>query len=126
MEIGPKILVVDDEDELRALLETLLESNGYTVFEASTANAAMDRLSSQQIDLVLLDITLLDGDGLKVLQFVRAKGLVSKVIVLTGTGGFDIALKCAAFGVQDYISKPFKPHHLLTSIKHVLSIEVSN
>jgi DNA-binding response OmpR family regulator len=126
MGMDARILLVDDDDVLRGLLRTLLSSHGYSVAEASTCNLAISLLGSQPFDLVLLDITLPDGSGFSVAEFLREKNIPSKVIVLTGTNGLDIALKGASLGVQDYISKPFKPQYLLNSIRHALSLEISN
>jgi len=126
MEIGAKILLVDDDDELRSLLRKALRYNGYSVTEARTGDDAIGKLHSQHFDLVLLDITLPDGDGFRVAEFLRANKLSSKVIVITGTGGLEHALRGAAFGVQDYISKPFTQQYLLRSVEHALSIEVPN
>ena len=126
MEIGIRILLVDDDDDLRGLLRTVLKYNGFSVTEARTGNLAMGLLRSQQFDLVLLDITLPDGNGFRVAEFLRENKFSSKVIVITGTGGLENAVRGASFGVRDYISKPFTPQYLLRSIEHVLSIEVPN
>lgn len=126
MEIGTRILLVDDDDDLRDLLQTLLRTHGYSVTEAQTGNIAMDLLRDQKFDLVLLDLTLPDGSGFRVAEFLRANKLPGKVIVVTGTDGLENATRGAALGVQDYITKPFKPQYLLKSIEHALSIEISN
>ena len=126
MEIGTRILLVDDDDELRGLLRTVLRYNGYSVTEARTGENAMGLLLKEQFDLVLLDLTLPDGNGFRVAEFLRESKLSSKVIVITGTGGLENAVRGATYGVQDFIPKPFTPQYLLRSIEHVLSIEVSN
>ena len=123
METSAKILLVEDDDDLRDMLQTLLVLNGYSVTEAPTGDLAMGLLGSQQFDLVLLDIILPDGNGFRVAEFIRANNLPSKVIVMTGSGDVENALKGAALGVQDYIPKPFKPQNLLKSIEHAFSIE---
>lgn len=123
METSAKILLVEDDDDLRDMLQTLLVLNGYSVTEAPTGDLAMGLLGSQQFDLVLLDIILPDGNGFRVAEFIRANNLPSKVIVMTGSGDVENTLKGAALGVQDYIPKPFKPQNLLKSIEHAFSIE---
>ena len=124
MKLELRILLVDDDDDLRDLLHTLLSLHGYSVAEADTGGLAMDLLRNQEFDLVLLDLTLPDGSGFRVAEFLRANNLPGKVIVITGTDGLDNALRGAALGVQDYITKPFKPQYLLKSIEHAFSIEV--
>ncbi len=124
--MSPRILLVDDDDDLRDLLHTLLGLQGYSVTEARTGNLAMDLLRAQNFDLVLLDLTLPDGSGFRVAEFLRENKLPGKVIVVTGTDGLENATRGAELGVRDYITKPFKPQYLLKSIEHALSIEVSN
>ena len=117
---------MDDNDDLRGLVRALLNGHGYSVAEASTCKIAMSLLSTQPFDLILLDITLPDGNGFEVVEFLRAKQISSRVIVLTGTSGLDVALRGVSLGVQDYISKPFRPQYLLNSIQHALTIEATN
>ena len=124
MSTAAKILLVEDDDDLRDMLQTVLVLHGYSVTAAPTGNLAMSLLGSQQFDLVLLDIILPDGNGFRVAELIRANKLPSKVIVMTGSADTENAAKGAALGVQDYIPKPFRPQNLLKSIEHALSIEV--
>jgi two-component system response regulator HydG len=125
MEIGAQILLVEDDDDLRDLMQTFLRYNGYSITEACDCHTALDLLQRQNFDLVLLDINLPDGKGFRVAEVIRENHLTCKVIVVTGTAGIENALQGAAFGVHDYISKPFKPQFLLRSIEHALSVEHS-
>ena len=124
MDIGFKILLVEDDDDLREMLQTILTVHGYTVTEAPGCVHALELLQQQQFDLVLLDLALPDGNGFQVAEFIQTNKLPGKVIVMTGSGAVENALRCAALGVQDYVPKPFKPQVLLKSIEHALSVEV--
>lgn len=121
MQLGANILVVDDDSDLRVGLEAVLTERGHSVSEAADTHAAIDSLRRQRFDLVLLDVTLPDGNGLKVAEFLRMKMSNTKVIVITGTPGLEHALKSAAIGVHDYIAKPFTVQYLLGSIDHALN-----
>jgi DNA-binding NtrC family response regulator len=116
-----KILLVDDDDEVRVVVGTILRSHGYSVAEAANCDAALERLGSVRFDVVLLDITLPDDNGFKVLEFIREKHLSCKVIMITGTIGLENAIKSATLGAKDYIAKPYNANYLLKSIENVLS-----
>ena len=126
MIVGKKILLVDDDDDLRSLTRTVLTNEGYSVVEAGNCTLAFDLLRSQQFALVLLDITLPDGNGLRVAEFIRENKLDCKVIVVTGTTGLANALKGISIGIRDYIAKPFTLEYLMRSIEHVLSTEATS
>jgi DNA-binding response OmpR family regulator len=126
MELVERILILEDDDDLRTLVRELLGRNGYSVTESRTIQSAMSLLSTGQFDLLLLDINLPDGNGFRVAEYVREKDLPTKVIVMTGESGLDNAIRGATVGAQDFIAKPFTPQYLLKAIKNVLSIEVPN
>ena len=122
MNPSPRILLVDDDDDLRLVLKQLLESGGYRVVGSSQCGTAIELLRDESFDMVLLDITLPDNSGFGVLEFLKANNLPTKVIVITGTVGLENAIRSAALGVLDYIVKPFAPHYLLRSIQHALEV----
>ena len=117
-----KILLVDDDDDLRDVLQIILESGGYHVVESRDCTTAIRLLKEERFDIVLLDIGLPDGSGFNILEFVKESCPSSKVIMVTGTVGLANAIKSATLGVSDYITKPFTPHYLLRSIDHALSV----
>ena len=120
-ETAPKILLVDDDDTLRGILQGILKSRGYHVIEASDCTTALSMLRTERFNLVLLDITLPDRSGFDVLTFVNENHLPIKVIMITGTIGLENAVRSVTLGAEDYISKPYNPNYLLRSIEHALT-----
>ena len=103
-----KILIVDDEEDLRGIIKDLFEMEGYEVSEAADAASLRRQLDGAPPDIVLLDLKLPDGDGLALLPEIKKKWPKSKVIILTGYGTVDVAE--GAFKMDDQIylqSKPF-------------------
>lgn len=115
-----RILLVDDDDDLRCVVQGILEMEGYEILEASSCSRALHLLGEQNVDLVLLDIHLADGSGLRVLETIKANRPATAVIIMTGTVGLDNALKSIKLGAHDYITKPFSTQYLLKAIEHGL------
>ena len=122
MGAAARILLVEDDDDVRSLMQTTLEFNGHSVVEARDCSTAMQLLKGQDFDVVLLDITLPDGKGFTVARFLQENNLSQKVIMITGTAGLENAVKSAALGVKEYITKPFSTNYLLRCIDNVLSV----
>lgn len=116
-----KILLVDYDKDRRDSVQVILKSSGYLVVEAADCENAFSLLASERFDLILLDITLPDKSGFRVLEFLKENHVTSKVIVITGTVGLEDAIKSAIPGTRDYVTKPYNPNDLLKSIEHVLS-----
>lgn len=123
MEVGPgraRILVVDDEDDVRALLTRYLELEGYHVEQAADARGAYQALAATPPpDLVLLDVVLSPDDGLEVLSRVRKESDVA-VILLTGRGAEADRVVGLKLGADDYVVKPFSPAEVEARISSVL------
>ena len=116
------ILAVDDEVHILELLKYNLETNGYTVITVETGEAALDLLSNEKIDAVLLDVMLPQIDGLEVLRRIRNTEKIKKipVILLTAKSAeFDKVLGLE-MGADDYIAKPFSIRELQARVKAVL------
>lgn len=116
-----RILLVDDDDDLRAVMLTTLELEGYEVEEAWNCGTALSLLGRRAYDIVLLDITLPDDSGFRVLEYINESRRPIPVIMTTGTSGLDNALKSITLGAHDYITKPYNPNYLLKAIEHALS-----
>lgn len=114
-----KILLVEDDKTIVANLTEFLNNEGFSVRNVSGQSAAMDILQKEKIDLVLLDVSLTEGNGFATCSAVKAEHSIP-VIFLTASGdeystvtGFDL-------GADDYIPKPFRPRELVSRIKNVL------
>jgi two-component system response regulator AtoC len=121
-----RILVVDDESDICDLLREFLEGEGYAVELAKSGNEAVDRLSARdqdQIELVLLDQGLPDLVGTEVLDRMLQMGIDVPVILVTGSGSANLAIKSIQQGAADYVSKPFDLEMMQESIERVIQHE---
>jgi two-component system, NtrC family, response regulator AtoC len=114
------ILVVDDERLIRWSLEQQLTREGYSVLLAETGLEALQRVQVDAPDLVLLDIRLPDGDGVDILERIRAADPECQVIMMTAHGGVESAVRAMKLGAQDYIGKPFNMGELTLTIRKAL------
>ena len=115
------ILVVDDEAEIREGLEALLSSEGFDVTEAETGEAGLARLEDRPYDLLLLDVSLPDRNGIDLLREIRRRDPFLSVILITAYGSIDMARAAFKGGAQDYITKPWSNDELLAQVS--LAIE---
>ncbi|BCT93246.1 DNA-binding response regulator [Lysobacter helvus] len=111
-----RILVVDDDAELRRFLATVLRANGYNVDTADGEQRGLQSLGARGADLVVLDLTLPDGDGQALLRAVRQWSQVP-VIVLSGRAEETEKVSALDAGANDYITKPFGVHELLARVR---------
>jgi DNA-binding response OmpR family regulator len=114
-----RLLVVDDDPEVRGLLVRLLESEGYQVEEASTGAEATAALSGRAPDLVILDVMLTTEDGFDVLAAIRRTSNVP-VILVTARGRESDRVLGLKLGADDYVVKPFSPAELAARVGTVL------
>ncbi|HJY87410.1 MAG TPA: sigma-54 dependent transcriptional regulator [Candidatus Acidoferrales bacterium] len=110
------ILVVDDEAEIRESLEALLSSEGYGVTGAETGEAGLAKLEEQPFDLLLLDVSLPDRNGLELLREIRQRDPHLSVVLITAYGSIDMARAAFKSGAQDYITKPWSNDELLRQV----------
>ncbi len=115
------ILVVDDEVGIREGLELLLVSEGYSVATAETGEAGLARLEEQPFDLVLLDVSLPDYNGIDLLRKIRERAPGLAVVLITAYGSIDMARSAFKSGAQDYVTKPWSNDELLAQVS--LAIE---
>lgn len=113
------ILIVDDEKHYRELININLQTEGYETLEASDGKAALDLLSQQQPDLILLDVLMPNMDGLETCKRIRLFSNVP-VIFLTALSNEIDRVKGLNIGADDYISKPFSAQELIARVKAVL------
>ena len=114
-----KILVVDDEPEIRRLLRTCFEREGYAVAEAADAAATRAALEHDTVSLVTLDLSLGQEDGLSLAREIRAKHDVP-IIMVSGKGDAVDRIVGLEIGANDYISKPFNLREVLARVRSVL------
>ena len=115
----PRSWIVEDDAELVENLSILLQDEGYSVFCASSMEQAMNTLRTENIDLVLLDITLPDGNGYSVCTAVKRQ-TNAPVIFLTAMADEASIVTGFQLGADDYITKPFKPMELICRVRNAL------
>lgn len=116
-----KILLVEDDRGIVVNLTEFLTAEGYEVKNASGQAAALETLASERFDLVLLDISLSDGNGFAVCSAVKSLYKVP-VIFLTASGDEYSTVTGFELGADDYIPKPFRPRELVSRIRNVLRL----
>src|SRR6202162_3981630 len=110
------ILVVDDELEIRGGLEALLTSESFQVTLAETGEAGLQKLEDQPFDLMLLDVSLPDRNGLELLREIRRRDPQLSVILITAFGSIDMARAAFKGGAQDFITKPWSNDELIAQV----------
>ncbi len=116
---NPRVIVVDDDEDLRETLLDYLSENGLDVFDASNGEDFRELLAEVSADLVILDLKMPGEDGLSLCRYVRE---TSKMGVIMLTGATDPIDRVAGLevGADDYVAKPFEPRELLARIRSVL------
>ena len=122
-----KILVVDDEPDIRFLLKDILEDEGYEVEVAENAIQASERKASFSPNLILLDIWMPDMDGVSLLkQWSDQKVLDSPVVMISGHGTVETAVEATRYGAFDFVEKPLSTAKLLRTVTSALSSSENN
>src|SRR5258705_575078 len=115
-----KILVVDDQPSVRFGLRSLLQTEGYRVFEAETGAQALSSVTENAPQLILLDLRLPDGDGLELLPRLKSIDDDVPVIILTAHGTIDTAIRALKQGAENFLTKPFDAESLIILIAKTL------
>jgi DNA-binding NtrC family response regulator len=110
------ILVVDDESEIREGLELLLTTEGYLVSSAETALSGLSRLEERPFDLMLLDVSLPDRNGIELLRDVHRQDPHLPIVLITAYGSIEMARAAFKSGAMDYITKPWSNDELLAQV----------
>ena len=114
-----KILLVEDEANIRNMVSTLLENAGYQAIQARNCAEARTMMDSHKPDLIILDLGLPDGDGLTILKALREKDL-TPVIVLSARSDESDKVQALDLGANDYVTKPFGPAEFLARVRSSL------
>src|ERR1700722_171766 len=115
-----RILVIDDEPDIRESLEALLTGEGYSVELAHNGTEGLHKLESRGYDIILLDLMMPDKSGMEVLQEYRLRDQVTPVFMITAYGSVEAAVQALKLGASDYFSKPWDNEKLLIEIGHVI------
>ncbi len=116
-----RILVVEDEEKLRRVIQLHLESAGFEVDGAASAEQAMPLVGLA--DLILTDLRLPGMDGLHFIQQLQARGSQAAIIVMTAHGSVEAAVEAMKLGAADFLQKPFSLEHLTTTVQKVMAVQ---
>jgi two-component system response regulator AtoC len=114
-----RVLVVDDEENLRLVVRSVLRREGYEVEVASSGEEALSLVDTFGPDYILTDVRMPKMGGLELLAALKAKGNDATVIVMSAFGNVDLALEAIKAGAYDYLQKPFKPEELVLTLRKV-------
>ncbi|MFQ5701839.1 MAG: sigma-54-dependent transcriptional regulator, partial [Acidobacteriota bacterium] len=115
-----RVLVVDDETSIRTSLKMILDHAGYEFLEASSGQEALDRLSRVDPDVIILDIKMPGMDGLEVLEALKRQDTKAPVIVVSGHGDIETAVKATKLGAFNFIEKPFGEQRVLLEVRNAI------
>jgi len=117
--VSQRVLVVDDEPQIRRALRLVLRANGYDVAEVGTGEGALDALVIQPFDLMILDLMLPDVDGVEVCRRLREWSHLP-VVVLSAHGEEEVKVRALDEGADDYVTKPFSAPELLARMRSAM------
>ncbi len=115
-----KILVVDDAAFMRMRCKKLLSQSGFDVIEAATGAQAVEVYKEDRPDVVLLDITMPDMDGLTALKELKKFDPDAKVAMVSAMGQQSVVMEALKFGARDFLVKPFDPDRVLATVRKML------
>lgn len=117
MNAQPRVLIVDDEEELARIVRLNLQRHGYVVDEVTTGEAALSTLTHWQPDVIVLDLGLPDIDGVDIIGKLRALGATTRIVVLSARSRQHDKIGALDAGADDYLTKPFDMGELLARLR---------
>lgn len=114
------ILIADDEEMIRELINITLSKEGFTCFQAGSAEEGMEIIGKQKLDLALLDIMMPGRSGIDLLKDIKQMTPDTTVLMITAMNDMETALSCIHNGAEDYITKPFNLDRVLLTVKNAL------
>src|SRR5437762_13859799 len=120
MTTRPHLLVVDDEDGIRESLSSILGDEGYHVEAVGSAEAALERAAGGDIEVVLLDVWLPGIDGLEALSRLQAATRPPAVIMISGHGTIETAVRATKLGAFDFIEKPLSLEKIIVLVRNAI------
>ena len=119
--MAKNILIVDDAAFMRMMIKDILTKNGYNVVgEAENGAKALEKYNELKPDLVLMDITMPEVDGIKALKNIKAADPAATVIMCSAMGQQAMVIEAIQSGAKDFIVKPFQPDRVLEAVKKVV------
>ncbi len=116
-----KVLLVDDAAFMRMMLKDILSNNGYEIVgEAENGAVAVDKYVELKPDIVIMDITMPEMDGLQAIKEIRAKDPQAKVIMCSAMGQQGMVIEAIQSGAKDFVVKPFQPDRVLEAVGKAL------
>lgn len=116
-----KILIADDAEFLRVRITKMISGDGFEVFQAENGRIAVDTYKEIHPDVVLMDITMPEMDGLSALKEIRSFDPQARVVMLTALGQESVVLDAVKSGARDFIVKPFEHERVMSAIKKLLA-----
>ncbi|MGH7766147.1 MAG: response regulator [Candidatus Binatia bacterium] len=120
--MGLKVLVVDDEEDIREVIQDRLEAYGFRVITAETGVEALKKLSLETFDGVFLDVKMPELGGIETLEEIRKRDRKTPIIIITSSSTREAAIEAIAKGANEYVLKPFEWEELKTKIEKVYKI----
>lgn len=114
------ILIADDEEMIRELIDITLSKEGFTCHQASSAEEGLEIINSRKLDMALLDIMMPGRSGIELLKDIKECTPDTTVLMITAMNDMDTALSCIHFGAEDYITKPFNLDRVLLTVKNTM------
>lgn len=115
-----KILVVDDAQFLRLRISKMLNQSGHDTLEAENGKRAVELYQSDHPDVVLMDVTMPEMDGLDALKHIRTFDANARVVMLTALGQESVVLEAIRAGAKDFVVKPFEASRVLSAINKII------
>lgn len=120
--MSKKVLIADDAAFMRMMIKNILEKNGYTIVgEAENGKQAVDLYNETKPDLVTMDITMPEMDGLEAVKAIRSKDSSASIIMCSAMGQQAMVMEAIQAGAKDFVVKPFQQDRLLQAVERVLS-----
>ncbi|MBI2182114.1 MAG: response regulator [Deltaproteobacteria bacterium] len=120
--MGLRVLVADDEEDIREIIQDRLEACGFNVVTASTGAEALRKIATERFDGVFLDVKMPEMTGIEVLEEVRKKDTRLPIIIITSSTSRDAAIGSLAKGANEFVLKPFEWEELKVKIEKVFNI----
>jgi len=118
--IKDKILIIDDEKGIRSSLKGILEDEGYSIKTANTGEDCLKLIEWQNFDLILLDIWLPEMDGIEVLKKIKKRDENPQIVMISGHGTVETAVKATKLGAYDFLEKPLSLEKVVLTVKNAL------